>query len=64
MAVEVWMRPCASVWGTRWTRWTPLSYLKREWAPSPLTSKMISLMPPAGFSLKETMSVRHFRRSA
>ena len=28
-AVLVWMRPCASVAGTRWTRWTPLSYLSR-----------------------------------
>ena len=23
MAAEVWIRPCASVAGTRWTRWTP-----------------------------------------
>ena len=29
VAVEVWMRPLASVLGTRCTRWTPLSYLRR-----------------------------------
>ena len=25
VAAEVWMRPCVSVAGTRWTRWPPLS---------------------------------------
>ena len=30
VAVEVWMRPWASVAGTRWTRWTPDSYLSQE----------------------------------
>ena len=30
VAVEVWMRPCASVDGTRWTRWTPDSYFSCE----------------------------------
>ena len=29
VAVEVWMRPLASVAGTRCTRWTPLSYFSR-----------------------------------
>ena len=29
VAVEVWMRPCVSVSGTRCTRCTPLSYLRR-----------------------------------
>jgi hypothetical protein len=29
VAVLVWMRPCASVAGTRWTRCTPLSCLRR-----------------------------------
>src|SRR3972149_4252029 len=33
VAVEVWMRPLASVTGTRWMRWTPLSYLRREGGP-------------------------------
>lgn len=26
VAVEVWIRPCVSVAGTRCTRWTPASY--------------------------------------
>ena len=30
LAALVWMRPCASVAGTRWTRWTPLSYFNFE----------------------------------
>ena len=30
VAVEVWMRPCASVAGTRCTRCTPDSYLSCE----------------------------------
>ena len=30
VAVEVWMRPCDSVTGTRCTRCTPPSYLKAE----------------------------------
>ena len=30
VAVEVWIRPCDSVFGTRWTRWVPPSYLKTE----------------------------------
>ena len=30
VAVEVWMRPAASVAGTRCTRCTPLSYLSAE----------------------------------
>src|SRR5262249_1235717 len=30
VAVDVWMRPCDSVTGTRWTRCVPPSYLKTE----------------------------------
>ena len=30
VAVEVWMRPCDSVSGTRWTRWVPASHLNTE----------------------------------
>ena len=30
VAVDVWMRPCDSVAGTRCTRCTPLSYLNTE----------------------------------
>jgi hypothetical protein len=40
VAVDVWMRPCDSVAGTRWTRWVPPSYLNLEYAPSPRTSKV------------------------
>ena len=43
VAVEVWMRPAASVTGTRCTRWTPPSYLSMEKAPWPLTSSVTSL---------------------
>ena len=38
VAVEVWMRPLASVAGTRCTRWTPLSYLSLLYAPRPSIS--------------------------
>ena len=31
--VEVWMRPCDSVAGTRWTRWTPPSYFRCAQTP-------------------------------
>ena len=44
--VEVWMRPCDSVSGTRCTRCTPDSHLKTEYAPSPLTSNVASRKPP------------------
>ena len=29
VAVDVWILPLASVTGTRWTRWTPLSHFRR-----------------------------------
>ena len=35
VAVDVWMRPLASVAGTRWTRCTPLSYFSRLYTPRP-----------------------------
>ena len=38
VAAEVWMRPCVSVSGTRWTRWTPLSNFSRAKTPRPLTA--------------------------
>ena len=47
VAVDVCMRPPASVSGTRCTRWTPLSNLKRDQAPRPSTVKLISFMPPS-----------------
>ena len=40
VAVDVWMRPCDSVSGTRCTRWVPPSYLKTLYAPRPLTAKV------------------------
>ncbi len=36
VAAEVWMRPCASVSGTRCTRCTPLSNFSRPNTPSPV----------------------------
>ena len=33
-AAEVWIRPCDSVTGTRWTRCTPPSYFSRAHTPS------------------------------
>src|SRR5659263_754002 len=38
VTVDVWIRPPASVAGTRWTRWTPLSYFRRLYAPRPSVS--------------------------
>ena len=35
VAAEVWMRPCASVSGTRWTRCTPDSNFSRANGPRP-----------------------------
>ncbi len=43
VAVEVWIRPCDSVSGTRWTRCVPPSHLKIENAPSPFTANVTSL---------------------
>ena len=43
VAAEVWMRPDASVSGTRCTRWTPLSNFSRANTPRPLISATISL---------------------
>src|SRR5437588_311868 len=46
VAVDVWIRPLASVAGTRCTRWTPLSYLSRLYAPRPWMPIAASLNPP------------------
>ena len=64
VAVEVWMRPPDSVSGTRWTRWTPLSYFRRDQAPSPSIVKEISFKPPNSVSLAESTSVLQPRDSA
>ncbi len=43
VAADVWMRPLASVSGTRCTRWTPDSNFSRANTPLPVTLAMISL---------------------
>ena len=43
VAADVWMRPCDSVSGTRWTRCVPDSNFSREYAPRPSTCATISL---------------------
>ena len=64
VAVDVWIRPCDSVSGTRCTRCVPPSNLKTENAPWPLTAKTVSFTPPASLSLVESVSVLKPRRSA
>ena len=59
VAADVWMRPCASVLGTRCTRWTPPSYFSCEYAPWPCTSNAILSKPP--FSLGETSTTSIFQ---
>ena len=51
VAVDVWIRPCDSVAGTRCTRCVPPSHLNTENAPSPLTANTASLTPPPSLSL-------------
>ena len=64
VAVEVWMRPCDSVAGTRCTRCTPDSHLNSENAPSPAIEKVMSFMPPeSDGSLASTWCLKP-RRSA
>ena len=64
VAVLVWMRPPVSVSGTRWTRCTPLSNFRREYAPCPLMSRLASRTPPSSVSLRFAISVFHPRASA
>ncbi len=61
VAALVWMRPWASVAGTRCTRWTPLSNLSRPNTPSPLMEAVASLKPPASPSLASSTSKRQPR---
>ena len=58
------MRPCASVRGTRWTRWTPRSYLSRENAPAPAIWQTTSLKPPIAVLLALMISEFQPRCSA
>ncbi len=64
VAAEVWMRPWASVAGTRCTRCTPLSNFSRPNTPSPVTEAMISLKPPASPSDRLSTSTRQPRSAA
>ena len=64
VAVDVWMRPCDSVEGTRCTRCVPPSHLNTEYAPSPFTAKTTSLKPPDSFPLASSCSTVYPRRSA
>ena len=52
------MRPPLSVTGTRWTRWTPLSNLRRANTPWPETEAIASLKPPSSAGLAEIISKR------
>ena len=63
MAAEVWMRPAFSVAGTRCTRCTPDSQRMAPNAPSPITLKTASLMPPNEASESDRSSMRQPRRS-
>ena len=47
VAALVWMRPPDSVSGTRCTRWTPDSNLRRANTPSPSTRTVASRTPPS-----------------
>jgi hypothetical protein len=64
VAVDVWMRPWDSVFGTRCTRCVPPSNLKMEYAPSPLTAKVTSLNPPTSAGEEAITSVEKPRSSA
>ena len=58
VTVEVWIRPLASVAGTRCTRWTPLSNLSRLYAPRPSTVQIASFIPPIPVALPAIISTR------
>jgi hypothetical protein len=62
VAALVWIRPWASVAGTRWTRWPPDSKRRRAQAPSPSTAKTTSLKPP--ISLAESSNSSSFQPRA
>src|SRR6185312_4679323 len=64
VAAEVWMRPCASVSGTRCTRCTPDSNFSRANTPLPVILAMISLYPPVADSLADSTFTFQPMRSA
>ena len=59
VAVDVWIRPCDSVTGTRCTRWTPASYFSLPYASLPRTSSETSLKPPRSLGEDAITSVFH-----
>ena len=70
-AAEVWIRPCDSVTGTRWTRCTPPSHFSRDHTPFPpsgmprlFTATETSLYPPRSDSCASSTSVTQPCRSA
>jgi hypothetical protein len=58
VAVEVWIRPCDSVPGTRWTRCVPASHLKIEYAVA------LDRETTSGSRLTRCRSLRAARRQA
>ena len=64
VAAEVWMRPEASVSGTRCTRCTPDSNLSRSKTLRPATSALTSLIPPSPVSETSSTSNRQPRMLA
>mmetsp|Transcript_96663 Transcript_96663/g.262604 ORF Transcript_96663/g.262604 Transcript_96663/m.262604 type:complete len:426 (-) Transcript_96663:150-1427(-) len=54
VAVDVWIRPAASVAGTLCTRCVPASYFSFEYTSSPLMARDTSERPPPSFRLNET----------
>ena len=64
VAVDVGMRPCDSVSGTRCTRCVPPSHLNTRYAPSPFTANVTSLYPPPSLGLDPSSSTLKPRRSA
>ena len=56
VAVEVWIRPWASVCGTRWTRWTPPSNWRWRYEPSPATLNETSRKPPSSVGSRSSVS--------
>jgi len=64
VTAEVWMRPWASVTGTRCTRCVPDSYLSLLYTRSPEMEAMTSLYPPTPLSLVLRSSTFHLQSSA
>src|SRR5699024_11111985 len=65
-AAEVWIRPCDSVTGTRWTRWTPPSNFVHPYTPSweDLRARVSSRTPPSSVCVASRISVVQPREAA